>query len=77
MKITIEYIKWLDAERRKINKIPLDKLEFYESSEDLWANVKLNIDKKIIEDFEYTGMANFDFITSGFYLTGWDEVKGG
>ena len=65
MKISIEYILWLQEERLKINRKSLDEIEFYSHG------VKVEIDKKIIDDFMFTGLANFDFITSGFYETGW------
>ena len=64
MKIAIEYIHWLQSERLKINKIPLDEIEFYENS------IKVVIDKAKIEDFKFIGLTNMDFILSNFYKTG-------
>ena len=61
MKIAIEYIEWLASERQKINKTPLDEIEFFKNG------MKVDISKKMIEDFEFTGLNNIDFITSGFY----------
>ena len=61
MKIAIEYIRWLQDERVKINKTLLDEIEFYENG------MKVIIDKATIEDFAFTGLANIDFILSGFY----------
>ena len=61
MKIAVEYIKWLTSERQKINKTPLNEIEFYEDG------MKVDISKKTIKDFEFTGLNNVDFITSNFY----------
>jgi len=69
MKIAIEYILWLQEERNKINRVPLDEIEFYENG------MKVKIDKAILEEFTFTGLINVDFITSGFYETGFYETK--
>lgn len=61
MKIAIEYIRWLQDERVKINKTLLGEIEFYENG------MKVIIDKATIEDFAFTGLANIDFILSDFY----------
>ena len=61
MQIAIEYINWLTEERAKINRMDLDDIEFFENG------MKLDIPKKVIEDFEYTGLNNVDFITSRFF----------
>lgn len=61
MKVAIEYIKWLQGERAKINRAELEDIEFFENE------MKLVIPKKVIEDFEFTGLNNIDFITSNFY----------
>ena len=68
MKIAVEYIKWLQEERSKINKVSLDKMEFYENG------MKVDIDKTIIDDFKFTGLVNIDFILSGFYKFEKDET---
>ena len=61
MKIAVEYIRWLQNERLKINKVPLDEIEFYENG------MKIVIDKTKIEDFKFIGLANIDFVLSDFY----------
>lgn len=35
---------------------------------------KIDIDTKIIEEFKYTGLNNTDFIVSGFYKNGFNEI---
>lgn len=60
-KVSIEYINWLLEERAKINSMNLKDIEFSENTK------VLDIDPMIIEEFNYTGLCNIDFITSGFY----------
>ena len=47
----------------------LDEIDFYENGE------IIHIDKKILDDFTFTGLNNIDLITSGFYKTGWTDYK--
>lgn len=61
MRIGIERIFEIQAELSKINEQYLSDIEFYE------GGVKINIDKKILDKFGYTGLNNVDFITSGYY----------
>jgi hypothetical protein len=61
MKVAVEYIKWLTEERQRINKTPLEEIEFYEDG------MKVDMSKELIEAFEFTGLNNIDFITSEFY----------
>ena len=37
------------------------------------GNNAVKCSEKEIEDFRFGGLNNTDFITSGFYLTGWDK----
>lgn len=62
MKVTIEYLQAIQDERARINNTPLNEIEFYENGK------KIEIDEDIIKEFEFTGLNNIDFITSGFYL---------
>lgn len=61
MQVAVEYIKWLQEERAKINRVPLEEIEFFENG------MKLDIPKEIIEKFDFTGLNNIDFIWSDFY----------
>ena len=61
MKVAIEYINWLTEERAKVNRTDLKAIEFFENG------MKVDISDKGIEDFEFTGLNNIDFITSGTY----------
>jgi len=67
MKVAVEYIQWLIDERAKINRLDLEELEFYENG------MRVEIDEQITKDFIFTGLNNIDFISSGFYKTGFDE----
>lgn len=65
MKVDIEHIKYLKSEFKKINKVPLEKIEFYEKSK------LLKIDKSLIEEFKFVGLNNVDFILTEYYKYGW------
>ena len=69
MRVDVEHIKYLTKEREKINKEVLSEIEFFEDGK------KVIIPEKITEDFSFIGLNNIDFITSGFYLTGFDELE--
>jgi hypothetical protein len=59
MEIAVEYIEWLASERRRINSVPLEDITFYRNG------MKLNITRKAIEDFVFTGLLNTDFVSTG------------
>lgn len=60
MQIAIEYVHWLTEEKSKINRANLHDLEFFKNG------MKLDIPKKVLDDFELTGLSNVDFILSDF-----------
>ena len=60
MKIAVEYIKWLQAERERINKVPLDEIQFFRNG------ILVDVDRRGLEDFQFTGLNNIDFITTGY-----------
>ena len=61
VELSIEYIKDIADKRRSINKLDLSDIEF------TTHGVPLNIPDCVIEKFEYSGLNNMDFITSGAY----------
>ena len=61
MIVATEYIKWIQEERARINREKLEDIIFFENG------MKLEIPKKVIENFEFTGLNNIDFIWSEFY----------
>lgn len=68
LSVSVEYIEWLEAERRKINSIDLANIDFYHESGE-----KLDIPEKVIKRFKFVGLSNFCFITSGFYAEEHDD----
>ena len=60
-RISIEYIEHLQYEINRINAFELSDMEFYENEK------RIEISKKVKEDFEFTGLSNVDFITSKAY----------
>ncbi len=61
MQIAIEWIEYLIDERAKINLTPLEDIEFFKNG------MKLDIPKEVVREFEFTGLNNIDFITTGSY----------
>lgn len=70
--VSVEEVKAIAYRRDAINSIPLSKLEIYENGK------KVKITKETRQAWDYTGLSNIDFITSGSYKekTLWHELKG-
>jgi len=63
--VSIEEVNKLYKARKRINKIPLKDLI-------LTKNGKvIDIDQKGLEEFEFTGLSNMDFITTKSYKGLW------
>ena len=69
LKIHVEEIIYLDEQLRRINRVPLNEIEFYENG------VKLEIDPKLIEEFEFTGLGNVNFVLMKYYSDKIEEDK--
>lgn len=67
MQIAIEEIEAIAKRRKQINSDQLRGMVFTK------GGVVLRIPLDRIKDFEFTGLNNMDFITSGFYETGWSK----
>ena len=63
-RVDIEYVEWLKSEIRRINALDIHKIDFYTSDE------RLVIPKSLIDEFEFTGLSNCDFITGKMYMGG-------
>jgi len=61
VQVSVERIIYLKSELAKFNKMDLDDIEFTSFGE------PIEIDPKIISNFELTGLSNTDFITSRYY----------
>ena len=62
MRVDIEKVRWIMDERRKINILALNDIEWYEDGK------KVDIPKETVDDFSSIGLNNIDFIGSGYYL---------
>ena len=62
MNVDLQNVRIYEAFRRCINSTPLVEIHWLEDGQEVV------IDKKLIEDFERTGLNNIDFITSKYYL---------
>ena len=60
--VQVEHILEMQRQRERINNPMLDRIDFYENGK------LLHIDKRLIDEFIFTGLNNIDFITSGYYL---------
>ena len=60
-RVNIEDIERQLKERRKINRIPFDKIEWYKNGK------KLCIPMSVAADFKFTGLNNTDFVACGVY----------
>ncbi len=69
MFVKVEYVKWLKDELRKINNIPLEDITWIEDEK------ILNIDKNMIDIFDFTGLSNVDFVMYGEYKSHKVEVN--
>lgn len=61
MEIAVEYVRWLQEERAKINRADLETITFFENGR------KLDICQDVFDDFAFVGLNNIDFIWSDFY----------
>ena len=69
MKVDLETIRLINAIRLSINSTPIDEIEWYENDK------KVDIAKKAIFEFLYTGLNNIDFINSGYYKRHRNKIK--
>ena len=61
MRVNIEEVIQLSKKRCKINGYQFDKIEWYIGGK------KLDIPQDLLEDWEFTGLNNIDFISTGYY----------
>jgi len=61
MHVRIEFLIELKNYLKEINETPLNEITWMQGIK------PIKIDKKLIEDFELTGLSNIDFIMSGYY----------
>ncbi|MDB9313022.1 hypothetical protein PN462_07905 [Spirulina sp. CS-785/01] len=56
-----------------MNKVPLEYWSVIQRlpKKSLFYNYQNS--KKVFEEFDYTGLSNFDFLSSEFYIAGFDS----
>ena len=62
MKVEIEKVIEMLIHRKEINKVDLSEIEFYRRGK------KIGIKKSIIDDWNFTGLHNLDFIAMNLLL---------
>ena len=63
-RVDIEYVEWLKSEMRRINALDINKIDFYKGNE------ILDVSKSVIDEFEFMGLSNCDFVTGKMYKGG-------
>jgi len=58
MRVDVEHVLKMQAERFRINSLNLKEIEWYEDGK------KIEISPELIEEFLFTGLCNIDFITT-------------
>jgi hypothetical protein len=61
MKVNIEKFLKIKKELDKLNSTPLEEIQFFENGE------PIEIDERLLEQWKYIGLNNFDFIITEFY----------
>ncbi len=67
MRVNIERIMALRQELGKINREPIENIDFYENGS------KIEIPKEAIEQFKFTGLSNVDFVLCRFWEPALEE----
>jgi hypothetical protein len=67
-KLDVEYLRTLHEEYRRISKLSLDDIEFYEHGK------KLDIDPQVIMSALHMAISPFMFIEAGYYKNDWRKV---
>jgi hypothetical protein len=68
--VYISDISEIIKRKTEINSMNLSNIKFIDDNGDI-----LKIDNNVIEDFKYTGLSNFDFISTGFYKNGFQNYR--
>ena len=67
MRIDIDEVLKMQKRRAEINYTRLADAEFYKDGK------PFKVDKKVLDDFAFTGLSNVDFITTEFYIDGFND----
>lgn len=66
-RIDVELVEAIQRQRMEINEIPFKEIEWYKDGK------KLDFPQKILDDFEFTGLSNTDFVITEFYDGGFGQ----
>ena len=66
LRIDIEEVKRFLEWRRILNRTPLRNIDFYEDGK------LVEYSETLIEEFDYTGLSNLDFVATEFYKSASD-----
>lgn len=61
-------------DRYIMNKIPIEYWSVIERKPKVSVFYNYYNSRKIFDDFKFTGLNNFDFLTTDFYLKGFDDI---
>ena len=68
--VSVEYLKWLQAERARFDKANLRNVVLYEKGQ------RLEYPEARIKRYEITGLNNMDFVLTGWYETPVEDDPG-
>lgn len=68
MRVDVEHVLKLQAERKKINDLDFDEIEWYKDGK------KVEIDPEVKEEFKFTGLTNICF-TEMYEEDGFADLK--
>lgn len=67
MNVDVNYVRWLRAEMKKINDVPISDIKWIEDG------VELDIDTKALKRWKFVGLTNCFFIETGAYKEDADD----
>lgn len=59
MRVNLEDVRRMIAERKALNALDLTDIEWHENGQ------RIDLDEEAVADFDYTGLAVIDFVSSG------------
>lgn len=63
MNLDIETVRMVDAIRKQINSVPLKDIHLYKKGKRVYIN------RRAREEFEFTGLNNWDFFSDNLRIT--------
>jgi hypothetical protein len=69
MRINVEDVREVAEKVRQINSVPFFEIEWFENGE------PVIVPPDRLEDWDFIGLSNMDFIVTDFYKEGYSEEK--